>query len=380
LNDARAVIDLVAGARPNFMKVAPVLRAMGSSPGPLDARLVHTGQHYDEGMSAVFFRDLGIAEPDVHLGVGSGTHGQQTARILAAYEEHLLSASPRPVAVVVVGDVNSTMACTLAAVKLGIPVAHVEAGLRSFDRTMPEEINRLVTDTLGDLLLVSEPAGEENLRREGIADGRIRYVGNVMIDTLVRELPAALALDAAAGLGLPAAGCAYVTLHRPSNVDDPGRLARLVAMLRSLGERLPVVFPVHPRTRERLRAAGLEAALSEAPGVRALEPLGYRESLSLMAKARLVLTDSGGVQEETTHLGVPCLTLRPNTERPVTVSLGTNTVVGEEIERVLPLVDELLAGGSRKPQPIPGWDGHAAERVVAALAERYGGVERSGAR
>jgi UDP-N-acetylglucosamine 2-epimerase (non-hydrolysing) len=259
-------------------------------------------------------------------------------------------------------------------------VAHVEAGLRSFDRTMPEEINRLVTDTLGDLLLVSEPAGEENLRREGIADGRIRYVGNVMIDTLVRELPAALALDAAAGLGLPAAGCAYVTLHRPSNVDDPGRLARLVAMLRSLGERLPVVFPVHPRTRERLRAAGLEAALSEAPGVRALEPLGYRESLSLMAKARLVLTDSGGVQEETTHLGVPCLTLRPNTERPVTVSLGTNTVVGEEIERVLPLVDELLAGRHRKPQPIPGWDGHAAERVVAALAERYGGVERSGAR
>ena len=366
-----ALVDLVAGARPNFMKVAPVLRAM-PSPGPLEPRLVHTGQHYDEGMSGVFFRDLGIREPDVNLGVGSGTHGQQTARILAAYEEHLLRTPP--VAVVVVGDVNSTMACTLAAVKLGIPVAHVEAGLRSFDRGMPEEINRLVTDTLADLLLVSEPAGEENLRREGIADGRIRYVGNVMIDTLVRELPAARALGVAARLGLPASGYGYVTLHRPSNVDDPARLARVVAMLRALGARLPVAFPLHPRTRERLRAAGLEATLGGAPGVLALEPLGYRESLSLMAGARVVLTDSGGVQEETTHLGVPCLTLRPNTERPVTVSLGTNTVVGEEIERVLPLVEEVLAGRYKAARPVPGWDGHAAERVAAALAERYGGI------
>ena len=370
MSSSPSLIDLVAGARPNFMKVAPILRAIRSSAGPLAPRLVHTGQHYDEGMSGVFFRDLGIGEPDVYLGVGSGTHGQQTARILAAYEEHLLRTPPA--AVVVVGDVNSTMACTLAAVKLGIPVAHVEAGLRSFDRGMPEEINRLVTDTLADLLLVSEPAGEENLRREGIADGRIRYVGNVMIDTLVRELEAARALGVAARLGLPASGFFYVTLHRPSNVDDPGRLGRLVSMLSSLGARLPVVFPVHPRTRERLRAARLEATLSEAPGVLLLEPLGYRESLGLMAGARLVLTDSGGVQEETSHLGVPCLTLRPNTERPVTVSVGTNTVVGEEIERVLPLVEEVLAGRYKRGQPIPGWDGHAAERVAAALAERYG--------
>ena len=369
MSSSPSLIDLVAGARPNFMKVAPILRAIRSSAGPLAPRLVHTGQHYDEGMSGVFFRDLGIGEPDVYLGVGSGTHGQQTARILAAYEEHLLRTPPA--AVVVVGDVNSTMACTLAAVKLGIPVAHVEAGLRSFDRGMPEEINRLVTDTLADLLLVSEPAGEENLRREGIADGRIRYVGNVMIDTLVRELEAARALGVAARLGLPASGFFYVTLHRPSNVDDPGRLGRLVSMLSSLGARLPVVFPVHPRTRERLRAARLEATLSEAPGVLLLEPLGYRESLGLMAGARLVLTDSGGVQEETSHLGVPCLTLRPNTERPVTVSVGTNTVVGEEIERVLPLVEEVLAGRYKRGQPIPGWDGHAAERVAAALAERY---------
>ena len=368
---APRVVDLVAGARPNFMKVAPILRAMGG--GPLAPRLVHTGQHYDEGMSGVFFRDLGIGEPDVSLGVGSGTHGQQTARILAAYEEHLLSVSPRPAAVVVVGDVNSTMACTLAAVKLGIPVAHVEAGLRSFDRSMPEEINRLVTDALADLLLVSEPAGEENLRREGVADGRIRYVGNVMIDTLVRELQAARGLDVASLYSLAPSGFAYVTLHRPSNVDDPERLSRLVAMLRGLGERLPVVFPAHPRTRERLRGAGLEAALAGSPGVLLLEPLGYRESLGLMAGARLVLTDSGGVQEEASHLGVPCLTLRPNTERPVTVSLGTNTVVGEEIERVAPLVEDVLAGRYKKGGQIPGWDGRAAERVAAALAERYGG-------
>ena len=355
------------------MKVAPVLRAMSASAGPLCARLVHTGQHYDEGMSGVFFRDLGIPEPDVYLGVGSGTHGQQTARIRAASEEHLLAASPRPVAVVVVGDVNSTMACTLAAVKLGIPVVHVEAGLRSFDRTMPEEVNRVVTDALGDLLLVSEPAGEENLRREGVAEGRIRYVGNVMIDTLVRQLPAAVALGVPARLGLPASGFLYVTLHRPSNVDEPERLARIVALLGALGRRLPVVFPVHPRTRERLRAADLEPALAEAPGVHVLEPLGYRDSLGLMAASRLVLTDSGGVQEETTHLGIPCLTLRPNTERPVTVSLGTNTVVGEEIERVEPLVEEILASRYKKARPIRGWDGRAAERVAAALVERYGG-------
>jgi len=371
MNGERA-LDLVAGARPNFMKVAPILRVLGA--GPLSPRLVHTGQHYDEGMSGVFFRDLGIAEPDVYLGVGSGSHGQQTARILAAYEEHLVRT--RPAAAVVVGDVNSTMACTLAAVKLGIPVAHVEAGLRSFDRTMPEEINRLVTDTLADLLLVSEPAGEENLRREGIADGRIRYVGNVMIDTLVRELPGARALGVTERLGLPAGGFAYVTLHRPSNVDDPARLARLANLLGALGARLPVVFPVHPRTRERLRGTGLEGQLASAPGVLLLEPLGYRESLGLMAGARLVLTDSGGVQEETSYLGVPCLTLRPNTERPVTVSLGTNVVVGEEIERAWPLIEEVLAGRHKAGRPIPGWDGHAAERVAAALAERYGGQNR----
>jgi UDP-N-acetylglucosamine 2-epimerase (non-hydrolysing) len=366
----RRRIDLVAGARPNFMKVAPILRAMRSGSGRLDPRLVNTGQHYDDEMAGVFFRDLGIGAPDVDLGVGSGRHGQQTGRILAAYEELLLS-GPLPTAVVVVGDVNSTMACTLAAVKLGVPVVHVEAGLRSFDRSMPEEINRLVTDALADLLLVSEPAGEENLRREGIGAERVRYVGNVMIDTLVRELPAARSLGVPERLGLRPSGFAYVTLHRPSNVDHPGRLAAVVGMLRDLARRVPVAFPVHPRTRERIRAAGLETTLADAPGMVLLEPLGYRDALGLMAAARLVLTDSGGVQEETSHLGVPCLTLRPNTERPVTMTHGTNTVLGDDLGAVSGLVEEILAGRYKTGRPIPGWDGRAAERIVAVLEERY---------
>jgi len=352
------------------MKVAPILREL-SGTGALDARLVHTGQHYDEALSGVFFRDLGIREPDVSLGVGSGSHGQQTGRILMAYEDHLQAVTPQPAAVVVVGDVNSTMACTLAAVKLGIPVVHVEAGLRSFDRSMPEEINRVVTDALADLLLVSEPAGEENLRREGVNPSRVRYVGNVMIDTLARELEAARAEGSGANLGLEPSGYAYVTLHRPSNVDGPDRLGRLVELLRQLGALLPVVFPVHPRTRGRLEAAGLAQRLAEAPGLRVLEPLGYRESLGLMAGARLALTDSGGVQEETSFLGVPCLTLRPNTERPVTVSQGTNTVVGEDLDGVIPLVETILAGRYKKGSSIEGWDGRAAQRVVAALVDRY---------
>ena len=362
---------LVAGARPNFMKVAPVLRALASREHHFLPALVHTGQHYDEGMSDIFFRQLGIPEPDVHLGVGSGSHGAQTGRILAAFEQYLIASSPRPRGVVVVGDVNSTMACALAAVKLGIPVAHVEAGLRSFDRSMPEEINRVVTDAVADLLLVSEPAGEENLHREGIPAQRIRYTGNVMIDTLARELNAAKELAVAASLGLSPGSFAFVTLHRPSNVDIPERLEDLVRFLEALARRLPVVFPVHPRTTERLRAAGLAVRLESAHGVRCLQPLGYRESLGLMATARLAVTDSGGVQEETTFLGIPCLTLRRSTERPVTVSAGTNTVVGHDLALAERLVDEILAGRYKSGGPVPGWDGRAAERVVDALVEAW---------
>jgi len=323
-------------------------------------------------MSDIFFRQLGIPEPDVHLGVGSGAPRVQTARILATFEERLLALSPRPAGVVVVGDVNSTMACALAAVKVGIPVAHVEAGLRSFDRTMPEEINRLVTDVVADVLLVSEPAGETNLRREGIPPQRIRYVGNVMIDTLARELDAARALDMAGRLGLSRTNFAYVTLHRPSNVDNSERLATLVEFLIALARQLPVVFPVHPRTAERLRIAGFAARLESTPNVWLSPPLGYRESLGFMAAARLAITDSGGVQEETTFLGIPCLTLRPNTERPVTVSAGTNTVVGDDLGLAGRLVDDILAGRYKRGQTIPGWDGHAAERVVEALVDAWG--------
>jgi UDP-N-acetylglucosamine 2-epimerase (non-hydrolysing) len=364
------VLELVAGARPNFMKIAPILRELMARPGPFLPRVVHTGQHYDASMSDVFFSELGIPQPDVHLGVGSGTHGVQTARILAAYEQHLLGADPCPAGVVVVGDVNSTMACTLAAVKLGIPVAHVEAGLRSFDRTMPEEINRIVTDALAALLLVSEPSGQANLLHEGISPGKIKLVGNVMIDTLVNELRAARELAMRQRLGY-ASPYAFVTLHRPSNVDDRGRLADLVGVLERLGQLLGVVFPVHPRTRGRLGEFGLLGRLESAAGVSLLGPLGYRESLGLMAEASVVITDSGGIQEETAFLAVPCLTVRPNTERPITVDQGTSTLVGDDLGRIEPLVRDILGGRYKRGGAIPLWDGHAAERIVSELTAAW---------
>lgn len=359
---------IVAGARPNFMKVAPILRALGRGDAPWRPVLVHTGQHYDAHMSDVFFRDLGIREPDVHLGVGSGRHGEQTARILTEFEALLCATEPRPAGVVVVGDVNSTVACALAAVKLGIPVAHVEAGLRSFDRAMPEEINRVVTDHIADLLLVSEPAGEDNLAREGIAAERVHYVGNVMIDSLVAELSRARALDMPAKLGIAPGGYVAVTLHRPSNVDHGDRLAALIDLILEVAASATVVFPIHPRTRQALSTFGLTDRLSGARGVIACEPMGYREILGVMAEAALVITDSGGVQEETTYLGVPCLTLRPNTERPVTTTHGTNVVTGDDLSRARDLALATLAG--KRPmtsRTIRGWDGHAAGRIADHL-------------
>jgi UDP-N-acetylglucosamine 2-epimerase (non-hydrolysing) len=332
---------------------------------------VHTGQHYDEGMSDVFFQQLGIRTPDVCLNVGSGTHGAQTARVLAAFEAYLLERATRPLGVIVVGDVNSTVACALASVKLGIPVAHVEAGLRSFDRMMPEEINRVVTDAIADLLLVSEPSGEVNLAREGVPADRVRFVGNVMIDTLVDQLPQAVALDMPARLGVADGGYALVTLHRPSNVDDPRRLGELVHFLETVADRLFVVFPVHPRTRGRLEAFGLAPRLARVARVRTLAPLGYRETLGLMARARVVVTDSGGMQEEASYLGVPCLTLRPNTERPVTVTHGTNTIVGDDLGLADKLVDDVLEGRYKSGGPIERWDGRAAQRIADAIAETW---------
>lgn len=361
-----SALVFVAGARPNFMKIAPLLRAVAARPDAPPARLVHTGQHYDDAMSRVFFEQLAIRDPDVHLDVGSGSHAEQTARVMIEFERDVVALPDRPRAIVVVGDVNSTMACALVAAKLRIPLAHVEAGLRSHDRAMPEEINRIVTDRVADLLLVSEPDGLVNLRREGVDEAKLRYVGNVMIDSLVDQLAAARALGMPARLGVPGR-YAVVTLHRPSNVDAPARLAAVVAFLERTAAELDIVFPVHPRTAARLRELGLRARLDAAPRIRVLEPLGYRENLGLMAGATVVISDSGGIQEETTYLGVPCVTLRPNTERPVTVTSGTNTVVGEDLDAAWAVVAEILAGRYKTGQPIDGWDGRAAERIVDAL-------------
>ena len=367
-------IVVVAGARPNFMKVAPVLRALRNHHGPI-VELVHTGQHYDDGMSTIFFEQLGIPSPDFHLQVGSASHAVQTGRVMAAFEQYLLASTPMPAGVVVVGDVNSTMAATLAAVKLGIRVAHVEAGLRSFDRSMPEEINRVVTDAVADLLLVSEPSGEENLKREGIPAERIHFVGNVMIDTLVHELPAARALDMPARIGLPHGRFAVVTLHRPSNVDDPAALSTLVAFLILVARNVPVIFPVHPRTRARLDEFALTSSLDD-QRVHLVEPLAYREMLSLLDQAQFVVTDSGGIQEETTYLGTPCLTARDSTERPVTVTHGTNTLIGRDLQQALVLIEQIKIGTYKRARAIPLWDGNAAERIADTLIDSWVGSAR----
>lgn len=354
----------VVGARPNFMKLAPVLLAGQAVPG-LRQHVVHTGQHYDREMSDRFFEELGIPRPDQNLDVGSATHAQQTASIMARIEPVLLKV--RPDWVVVYGDVNSTMAAALVAVKLGIRVAHVEAGLRSRDRTMPEEINRLVTDQLADLLLTPSRDADANLRAEGVPQERIAFVGNVMVDTLLRLREQARALAVPERLGLNSSRYVFVTLHRPSNVDDPATLRELLTALESIAGRMPVVFAVHPRTRHRISEFGLEGV---AASVRLLNPLGYLETVGLMERSALVLTDSGGLQEETTVLGVPCLTARPNTERPVTVTEGTNRLVASTTAAVLSAVNQLLADQERgvfQARQPEYWDGRAGERVIEAL-------------
>ncbi|MGI5865027.1 MAG: non-hydrolyzing UDP-N-acetylglucosamine 2-epimerase [Myxococcales bacterium] len=351
----------VVGARPNFMKVAPIHRAIARR-GKLAQRLVHTGQHYDRAMSEVFFRELGLPAPDVHLGVGSGTHAEQTAKVLVAMERVI--EQERPAIVSVVGDVNSTLAAALAAAKLRVPLAHVEAGLRSFDRDMPEELNRLVVDALADHLLTPSPDADENLRREGIPDSRIHLVGNVMIDSLMAALPAARALGMPQRLGLEPGRFAVCTLHRPANVDDPACLGRILDGLARVAQRVPILFPVHPRTRGRLAALGFEGS----ERVRLTEPLGYLELLSLTASSALILTDSGGLQEEATVLGVPCLTLRENTERPITIVEGTNALVGSDPERIEAAADRALGGYVRGRVPAL-WDGATGERI-AELYER----------
>jgi len=351
----------VAGARPNFMKIAPLMKELARRSERFEAILVHTGQHYDQAMSESFFRDLAIPDPDVNLGVGSGSHAEQTAQVLVAIERILVERKPD--VVLVVGDVNSTIAAALAAVKLHIPVAHVEAGLRSFDRRMPEEINRVLTDAVSDWLFTTEPSAEANLLREGVARERIHFVGNVMIDTLEAQRERARGLDTLERLGLEAHRYAVLTLHRPSNVDSADQLRRLFGVLSRLGDRIPVVFPVHPRTANAIR----NDLQGERLNLRMTEPLGYLEFLRLMMDARLVLTDSGGIQEETTALGVPCLTLRDGTERPVTVSEGTNTIVGTDPRAIESAIEKQLASPPPSVRRPALWDGRAAVRIVDVL-------------
>jgi len=359
----------VAGARPNFMKVAPVLRALEER--GVENVLVHTGQHYDASMSAAFFDDLGLPEPDVHLEVGSGSHAEQTARVMERIEPVLVERHPD--LVMVVGDVNSTLAAAIVAAKLWIPVAHVEAGLRSFDRTMPEEINRVLTDQISEILFTTSPEAEENLRREGVAVERVHFVGNPMIDSLERHLDRAKESKALQTLGVSPREYALVTLHRPSNVDDPETLKGILEALRDVAARVPVIFPAHPRTVKVMREHALDSLvdLSGGPATRGsvtcTEPIGYVDFLALMADAKLVLTDSGGIQEETTILGVPCLTLRANTERPITISMGTNRLIGSDPESIARAAEEALDAPPRAGTRPPLWDGKAGERIADAV-------------
>ena len=364
-------IVCVVGARPNYMKMAPLIRAFGMQPGLPGVVLVHTGQHYDLAMNERLFADLELPAPDLNLEVGSGSHAVQTAEVMRRFEP--VVDDLKPSCVIVVGDVNSTLACSLVAVKKRIPVVHVEAGLRSFDREMPEEINRILTDQIADILYTTEREAADNLMREGVGGDRVAFVGNVMIDSLLQHRARASSpaqtlacanVDPATFLGTE--GFGVVTLHRPSNVDSPDALGEALAVLRDVAARVPLVWPMHPRARANVERFGFTPEVAGAR-IALLEPQGYLEMLGLMANARLVLTDSGGIQEETTALAVPCLTMRENTERPITVAEGTNTLVGRDRPRVVACVDDILAGGGKRGRVPELWDGRAAARIAAHL-------------
>jgi UDP-N-acetylglucosamine 2-epimerase (non-hydrolysing) len=361
-------IHLVAGARPNFMKVAPVFHALVKQDW-CRPMLIHTGQHYDEDMSEAFLRDLGLPSPHIELGVGSGSHAVQTAGVMLAYERTCLERPPAWI--VVVGDVNSTLACALVAAKLCIPLAHLEAGLRSGDRSMPEEINRIVTDAVADLLWTPSPDADDNLRAEGIPEARIERVGNIMIDAYELQRPKIEQAATPARFGLESGSYGVVTLHRPVNVDGSEALQVLVGELIESAKDLPLVFPVHPRTRERLESFGLTQRLSEAPGLRLVHPMGYVEFMSLLSEARLAITDSGGIQEETTYLNIPCITVRDTTERPITLTQGTNRLVRPEAVRNA--VQQVLSGDWPSGECPDLWDGRTANRVAQSLRKRLNG-------
>lgn len=364
----------VVGARPNLMKIGPIMAEMHRFPD-MKPILVHTGQHYDANMSGVFFQELGIPKPDYNLGVGSGSQTWQTAQIMLALEP--LFQELRPDLVLVVGDVNSTLAATLVASKLGIPLAHVEAGLRSFDRTMPEEVNRILTDSVSDYLFTTEPSANENLRAEGIPEHKIFFVGNVMIDTLLGQHERAKALDMQSRYGVQPNGYALLTLHRPGNVDVSEIFKGILDSIEFLQARLPILFPAHPRTLKRLKEFGLWERVQTMSNLKILEPLSYLQFLGLMTQARLMVTDSGGVQEETTILGVPCLTLRENTERPVTVTQGTNQILGTSPKRIISAIGQVLNSEVKVGSHPELWDGSAAKRIVSIVREELAKVDVS---
>jgi len=361
----------IVGARPNFMKIAPIIEAMNRHPDRIEQMLVHTGQHYDEKMSKAFFEDLGMPKPDIDLGVGSGTHAVQTAMVMVEFEK--VCVKEQPDLVVVVGDVNSTMACAITAKKLGIKVAHVEAGLRSRDMSMPEEINRLCTDVLCDFLFTTDLIANENLKREGIPDEKVFFVGNVMIDTLMKHKEAAARLDLAGRLGLEPGKYATLTLHRPSNVDDKNILHGILEALSQIARDIPIVFPIHPRTKKMADLFELSHYFSnggKVEGIWTVDPLGYLDFLHLNMQAKMVFTDSGGLQEETTVLGIPCVTMRENTERPITCEIGTNVIVGNRPDNILAATEKILNGARQKGRVPEKWDGKAAERIVDVIISR----------
>ena len=356
----------VVGARPNFMKIAPIIAEMKKHEG-VEPYLLHTGQHYDHVMSDLFFNNLGLPEPDVYMGIGSGGHGEQTGKVMIGFEKYLRELMPD--VVLGGGDVNSTSACGLVAVKMGVKLVHVEAGLRSFDRGMPEEINRILTDQISDLLFTTEEDALENLKREGIDESKVHFTGNVMIDSLNSHLEKAKKSDVLERMEMSPGDYALVTLHRPANVDDKEVFTGLLNALCEISEKMPVLFPVHPRSRKQMNSFGLQDKIDAFPNLKIIEPLGYLDFMQCTANAKVVVTDSGGIQEETTVLGIPCITARDNTERPITCSLGTNVIVGRDPQKILAEVQKVLDGTAKKGQIPPLWDGKASERIVKILWE-----------
>lgn len=358
----------IVGARPNFMKVAPIQRLMLQSQA-LEPRLVHTGQHYDAAMSKVFFNDLGMPEPDIYLGVGSGSHAVQTSQVMIELEK--VMQEMKPDLVLVVGDVNSTLAASIVASKLWIPVAHVEAGLRSNDRTMPEEINRILTDAVAELLFVTEKSGLENLKKEGTPDEKVYFVGNVMIDSLVQNLKSARNSTILEQLALDERGYSLVTLHRPNNVDNRENFTKILDAFEVIQQKIKIIFPIHPRTRKMIKELGFTSRIEEMKNLTLLDPIGYLDFIRLTEKSKFVLTDSGGIQEETTYLGIPCLTLRENTERPITIEVGTNQLIGMDTSKIIDAGLKILAGSAKKGKIPEFWDGHTAERIVRIVEEKF---------